>query len=616
MLMNKVEEPKDVKSPLKNDETGRFSRKGTVSNKLQDFYPFFDDIYAILFSFFLVAIDFVLFAGSGNIEIFGGSFFPIPEVTINLTFLFLIIAVIIAAVHKFTNVKFGIAALFAFVFTVVIYKQFSQLNQSIDVGGNTLPISIIVGFVFAFVVCWIYTQPKMLYKIFLTLTPIVLFFNICSSMKQKEVNEFIVSSDTETGGPYGNDQRLIYFMLPNLVNNNQIKNWQTISAVQTSDLVLDFYRQNDFSVFNNAYVETPEYFNNLIMFLNPRAKKDNLNKYILKTKLLSGNWKFSNLISNYINLKDNELYDYLSYQGYNISAYKSRDIDLCRKNHRLNVQRCVEKVNQPTNIYDTGLSLMSRTNILFMEWFFSLKIGNMISVYEFIASKMSISNPPQISIMYNNLYVVNSIKFFDILFDNIKEDKGKQAYFIFADLPSDMYVYDEFCHVKPKDEWLDRANLPWLQKDYTRERKEAYLQQYRCLFGKMQQFMDRMKEHNLLKNTKIVLAGASNVNSFQNSQPDDFVEKFVNNNMVSMAIYNGKNAGFQVNNAICPIKSIMMQQLFNIGRCGDIENVHEQTAKTLKLHLYKMSMADSKENKEQSGIFAEWYKKWKAANAQ
>lgn len=613
--MNKIEEPKDVKSPLTNDKDGRFSRKGKVINKLQPFYPFFDDIFVILFSFFLVAIDFVLFAGSGNIEIFKDSFFPIPEVMLNLTFLFIMISISVLAVHKFFYVKYAIASLFAFAFTVVIYKQFSQLNQSIDLGGNSMPISIIIGFIFAFIVCWVYTnQPKMLYKIFLTLTPIILFFHVCSSVDKKDIKEFVVSSDS--GGTYGNDERLIYFMLPNLAGNNQIKDWQTKSAVQTSELALDFYRRNNFKVFNNAYVETPEYFNNLIMFLNPKATKETVKDYTMKTKLLSGNWKFSNLINNNINLKNNELYDYLSYQGYGISAYKSRDIDLCRENHRLNVQRCVEKVNQPTNIYDTGLSLMSRTNILFMEWFFSLKIGNMISVYDFIASKLSISNPPQVSIMYNNLYVVNSIKFFDILFENIKEDKGKQAYFVFADIPSDMYVYDEFCQIKPKDEWLDRANLPWLTKDYTTERKEAYLQQYRCLFGKLQQFMERMKEHNLLENTKIVLAGTSNVNSFQNEQPDDFVEKFVNNNLVNMAVYNGKDNHFQVNNIICPIKNIMMQQLFNIGKCGDIKNLHEQTANTLKKHLYKMSLSENKKDSERTASFEKWYQKWKAVNAQ
>ena len=54
---------------------------------------------------------------------------------------------------------------------------------------------------------------------------------------------------------------------------------------------------------------------------------------------------------------------------------------------------------------------------------------------------------------------------FDILFENIEEDKGKQAYFVFADIPSDMYIYDEFCKIRPQTEWINRTNLPWIKRD-------------------------------------------------------------------------------------------------------------------------------------------------------
>ncbi len=612
MLMNDKDVIHNAKSPLKTDEKGRFSRKGKVINKLLPFYPFFDDVYVILFSFFLVAIDFVLFAGSGNIEIFKDSFFPIPEVMLNLGIFFLVISLIVAIFHKSVNIKAGIASAFAFFFVFVIYKQFSQLNQSINAGDNSLPISIIIGIIFAFIAFGVYSKPKTIYKIFLTLTPIILFFNICSSLDKQDKNEFITINNAEQQDTVGNDERLIYFMLPNFISYNQIDTWKTDNVSDTVNLTLGFYQKNNFKVFNNAYVETPEYFDNWVMFLNPKAKKDTIKNYTLKTMLLSGYWKFSNLNYNNINLKENELYDYLSYQGFQISAYKSRNIDLCRKNHQMNVQRCIEKVNKPTNIYDTGLSLMTRTNILFMEWFFSLKIGNMLSFYEHLASKLNMPDQPQISIMYNNLYVVNSIKFFDILFDNIKEDTGKQAYFVFADIPSDMYIYDEFCRIKPKDKWFDRANLPWIKKDYTKERKEAYLQQYRCLYGKMQQFMEKMKDADLLSNTKIVLMGASNVNNFQSKPSDDYVERFMDNNLVSMAIYDGTNDKFEIDTSICSIKNIMMKQLFDIGECGEIENIHEQIALNLKNQLNKTRPQKPDEHIKD---FDAWYEKWKEVNA-
>ena len=55
MLMNDDEKEtrnKHAKSPLKNDECGRFSRKGKGVNKLLPYYPYFDDAFVALFVLF------------------------------------------------------------------------------------------------------------------------------------------------------------------------------------------------------------------------------------------------------------------------------------------------------------------------------------------------------------------------------------------------------------------------------------------------------------------------------------------------------------------------------------------------------------------------------------
>ena len=83
MLMNEDEKESTkthAKSPLKNDESGRFSRKGKIIKSIRQYYPIFDTVFIVLFSLFLVAVDLILFAGSGNIEVFKNSIFPIPEI--------------------------------------------------------------------------------------------------------------------------------------------------------------------------------------------------------------------------------------------------------------------------------------------------------------------------------------------------------------------------------------------------------------------------------------------------------------------------------------------------------------------------------------------------------
>ena len=42
----------------------------------------------------------------------------------------------------------------------------------------------------------------------------------------------------------------------------------------------------------------------------------------------------------------------------------------------------------------------------------------------------------------------NAVKVFDKLIDSIDRLSGNQAYFAVIDLPSDNFVYDEFCEIK------------------------------------------------------------------------------------------------------------------------------------------------------------------------
>ena len=81
-------------APLYHDTSGRFSRKGkpvVVNEKTQ---AFFDNALIVLFITFLLSSDFILFSGSGNVEVFRNSIFPIPEVSF-IILLFLVFSSLI-----------------------------------------------------------------------------------------------------------------------------------------------------------------------------------------------------------------------------------------------------------------------------------------------------------------------------------------------------------------------------------------------------------------------------------------------------------------------------------------------------------------------------------------
>ena len=123
--------------------------------------------------------------------------------------------------------------------------------------------------------------------------------------------------------------------------------------------------------------------------------------------------------------------------------------------------------------------------------------------------------------------------------------------------------------------------------------------------------MDKMNERNLLDTTKIVLMGASNVNNFQSTPPDDYIEKFLNNNLVNLAVYNGKNKQYQEDNTICPVVDLITQQLFGFGQCGELTNLHEQTLNTLKQTLINTNNSEPENHGKE---FSEWYENWKKHN--
>ena len=55
----------------------------------------------------------------------------------------------------------------------------------------------------------------------------------------------------------------------------------------------------------------------------------------------------------------------------------------------------------------------------------------------------------------------------------------------------------------------------------------------------------------------------------------------------------------------------MTKELFGIGKCGEIENMHELTINNLKTSLYNLNAI---ENIDSDTDFNHWYQEWKKYN--
>lgn len=598
-----------VFAPLKHDYSGRFSRKGKKIEPIIKDYRWLDSLFVMIFCFSLLATDFILFAGSGNIEIFRTSIFPIAEVMLSLLCIAGIIGVCVLLLHKHSLLKYFFAGIVSFGFTFALFKQFSQMQQTITLGSVHVATYIVIGLVFAVLTFVFFAQEKPLLKGLISLAAVVLFLDVyVSYMNYTKPHEFIESHNSQKVSNQPN-KRFIYFMFPNLVSYSYLNGLKFPEAQHTKHIIQGFYQKNKFKNYPQAYTPEQEYLNNMVLSFNP-ASESNSSEHLLNTRLLSEYWRFRNLRTEYIYLKNNQLYNVFRKSNFQISAYKSRDFDMCHAQHKINVNRCIEKINQPTNIYSMSLSVWEKTKILMVEWLSSMHLlTDMSSLYNTLTSVIDADKVPMVGIDYNNLYVVNSTKTFDILYDNIKSDSGRQAYFVFADIPSNMYIYDEYCRLKPQEEWLDMANLPWIKTNYTTQRQNAYLQQTRCLYGKLEEFINKLKTDNLWNNTVVIIQGTSGVNDFQNYKFSGYVDNFLANRLVGMAIHDNSQKQAETDMGFCSTNNILKQYLFHPNQQCEASklDIHGSVYEDLRRKLELRSLGADENNID---TFNKWYEQW------
>ena len=600
-------------APLYHDTEGRFNRKGKKPVINPKKMIFINNAIVALYIIFILATDLILFSGSGNIAVFRDSIFPIPEILLILSGFCLATVLIIYLLRGIPFLQNLLAAFITFSLVFVLYRQFSLIQQILEIGGTIIPSYMAFGIGLALICFGILSYGNVFVKSLWLVAIGTLFIHVYSAyIGQHNQPEFIESYNSQKIGE-GENKRFIYFMFPNLSSYVYLNSAHTDEAKRTNKIMQGFYQYNNFVVYPKAFTPEDYFLNNMVRAFNPESEENSIH-HTLKTRILSEYWRFHNIRNETVNLKNNSLYDNFKDKGYLVSAYKSRDFEMCRKNHETNVDRCIEKVNQPVNIYDVNLPMLSKANILLMEWIASMKItNNLSSIFSFLGNFVDLHNAPMVGIDYSNLYVVNSIKTFDVLLENIKQDKGKQAYFVFIDLPSNMYIYNEFCEVKSTDKWYDISSLPWITSDLSEQRSKAYMQQTRCLFGELEYFMQQMEKNNLLEDTSIIIQGTSSVNNFRSVMTGNFMDDFVANQSVSMAIYDKSLKNKQFDWRFCSTNQLVSSFINNKDLCKKVPDlgVHEKVIISLNRLLNQLNEGIKSDYRQN---FEKWYETWLSLN--
>jgi hypothetical protein len=240
---------------------------------------------------------------------------------------------------------------------------------------------------------------------------------------------------------------------------------------------------------------------------------------------------------------------------------------------------------------------------------------NMEWAYNGIKFLADPSSVPLVGTPYSKLYVVNSYEMLDIAAKDIISSNKDGAYFISLDLPADMLVYDENCHLKPSTEWISMKGLPWVKEQNQLKKMEAYADQTLCLYGKLQSFVNHLKSENLEKNTVLVIQGVSGAEGIKPINSASFVNSFRDRKLVDVAIKDPYATEFNIKYNICSPSSLIRQYLFKKPTCEELNGLPVNDGAKFEIREsiqeYPVKPEDSSKARDD---FNNWYKEWLEKN--
>ena len=182
-------------------------------------------------------------------------------------------------------------------------------------------------------------------------------------------------------------------------------------------------------------------------------------------------------------------------------------------------------------------------------------------------------------------------------------------------MPADMFIYNEFCMVKPTEQWLPMHDRGSADSSGTQARRNAYAEQYACLLGKLQNFMDTLTAKGADKNAVVVIEGVSSAQDKEYKETDRTELNFGANHAVTMAIRDPLHKEKLIKTEICKASDITAAYLFKKAQCTEFKglNLNEEDRTQLKKALSARSITPEEISKADN-FFIHWYPYWQKAN--
>jgi len=600
------------------------SRSSRFSNWSGDANSFRDKLFRGIYIFLLFAMDLCMFVYSINGRLVENG--SINGAVVYILGFILVISLALIMLLSFSKLLQNLVCSFATVlFVVMFFYQFGAGNVDGFLDDwfkehakwlsflSIVPSPWLIGVIFGVIIFFVFRYSDAI--LFVTL---VLLFSCCIGIQK---NEHINVAPTEyqevkplpsTAGEV-RENKIVYMMLPKFPSYQFFSSVRDTNFRELRDLIIGFYATNNFEIYPNAFVYKNDTMSNIIDILNQ----------VDYTSTTSANRGYANIVNDWnfvhggletISLVENRLYEFLRKSGFGVSMYAMPGFNFCLMNGGFFVDRCVVKSYRTVSLYNNKFTKKQNVNALLGEWLLSFKNRSLIPTAKMLINSSPLRNMKIIS-ENRRVSMEGSAEIFEKLTTDFMRDQDGQVYLAYIDLPSDIYIYDEYCNIKPREQWLSLKDNS-LYTGGIDEKRKAYSDQMKCLVGKLQLYMDEIYKNPELSKTDIFIQGVSPLRELAGMLGDSY-SNFVANQLVNLAIRKGTKPRFLINANICLASDFTKTLIRFQDYCYTLENMKNLSTEEvvhLKKNLINNSVIRGSKIVNIVGNYHDWYENFKANN--
>ena len=602
----------------KNSQSGRFSSwKGKANS-------FRDKLFRSIYIFLLFAIDFVMFIYSINGRLIEDGRFN-PAIAVILGSIFAISFVLLLCLSFSKILQNIVCSVVTLLVVTMFFYQFGlgDVDNFIENWLNKhaswltffciIPSPWMVGLAFAGLIFFMFYFSDAI--LFVTL--VLLFSGIIGIQKNEFLrpldSEYQVIKEMSARRKSDNDKNVVYFMIPKLPSYQFLNSVNDPNFRELRDLLLGFYAFNNFEVYPNAFVQKNDTMSNMIDILNQ----------VDYTSTTSANRGYSEFVNNWnfvhggldiLNLEDSRLYDYFHSNGYGVSMYAMPGFNFCFKGNDYATDRCVVKGYKNVSLFNKSESVERNVYALLGEWVLSLQKRSLKSFAKMLINMSPLKNMKVLS-ENRRVNIEGSPAIFDNLGNDIRRDVGSQVYLAYVDLPSDVYIYDEYCNLKPRKDWVALKDNSLFSGGIDEKRK-AYVDQAKCLIGKLQEYMGDLHESGKAGYTDVYIQGVSPTLELAGMLGDSY-NRFVAENLVNLAIRKAEHPKFLINANVCLASDFTKTLIQYQDYCFNLENIKKmksEEAYSMRQNLINNSVIRGRRISNIIGNYGDWYELYRSNN--